>query len=60
MALTLMPACYYIFLLVICFDVYSISLSTNFLIVAALILILSFGPVLACFWPERRDAHIVD
>ena len=60
LALTLVPACYYIFLLVLCFDVYSISISSDFLVIAALILILSFGPVLACFWPERPDVQPVD
>ena len=58
--LTLVPACYYIFLMVICFDVLSISISTHFLIAAALILALSFGPVMACLWPERQRARPVD
>ncbi len=59
-ALMLVPACYYIFLLVICFDFFSISISTGFFVVAALILVLSFGPVMACFWPERPTARPVD
>ena len=58
LALTLLPACYYVFLLVLCFDVFSISISTDFVIVAALILILSFGPVMACFWPERTTRAV--
>ena len=49
-----------IFLLVICFDVLSLAISTDFLIVSALILVLSFGPVVACFWPERQRARSVD
>jgi len=60
LVLTLLPACYYIFLLVICFDVFSISISTDFIIVSAVILVLSFGPVVACFWPERQPARPVD
>jgi hypothetical protein len=52
--LILVPACYYIFLLVLCFDVLSISISADFLTVAAVILVLSFGPVMVCCWPERR------
>ena len=56
--LMLLPSCYYLFLLVLCFDVFSISLSTDFVVVAALILILSFAPVLACFWPERTTRTI--
>ena len=51
--LTLLPACYYIFLLVLCFDVFSIEITGSFLVVALLLFVLSFGPVMACFWPER-------
>jgi len=58
--LTLLPACYYIFLLVLCFDVFSIGISTSFLVVALLVLLLSFAPMLACFWPERRPARSAD
>ena len=58
--LTLLPACYHIFLLVICFDVFSISLSTDFVVVATVLLVLSFGPVMVCFWPERRVAPPID
>jgi hypothetical protein len=60
LALTLLPACYYIFLLIICFDVLSISISTDFVVAAVLILILSFAPVMACFWPERQSARPID
>ena len=58
--LTLLPAGYHIFLLVIFFDVFSISLSTDFVVVSAVLLILSFGPVMVCFWPERRAARPID
>ena len=58
--LLLLPACYYIFLLVLCFDFFSLAISTDFFVVAILILVLSFGPVVACFWPERRPARPVD
>ncbi len=60
LVLTLLPATYYVFLLVICFDVFSISLSTDFVIVATLVVVLSFGPVVVCFWPERQVARTVD
>ena len=60
LVLTLVPACYYIFMMVICFDVLSISISTHFVIAAALILALSFGPMMVCFWPERERARPVD
>jgi hypothetical protein len=58
--LMLVPAAYYLFLLVLCFDIYSVALTLDFLYVATLILILSFGPVAACFLPERRSARPVD
>jgi hypothetical protein len=51
--LTLLPACYYIVLLIICFDVCSIAISRTFVAVACLVFVLSFAPVMVCFWPER-------
>ncbi len=56
--LTLVPAGYYIFLMVILFDFFSIAISTGFVVVALLILVLSIGPVMACFWPERRTGPV--
>jgi hypothetical protein len=53
--LGLLPAGYYIFLLVMCFDVFSLSLSGDFALVAGLLLFLSFAPVMVCFWPEPRQ-----
>jgi hypothetical protein len=60
--LTLMfvPACYYVFALILCFDVLKIPLSTGFLVAATLIVILSIGQVLVCFWPERGTRASVD
>jgi hypothetical protein len=55
--LALLPAGYYIFLLVLCFDVFSLSIASDFIIAAALILVLSFAPVMVCFWPERHSAR---
>jgi hypothetical protein len=60
LGLTLLPACYYIFLLILCFDVFSLSLSIDFVITAALILVLSFAPVMVCFWPERERARSIE
>ncbi|MFA5909651.1 MAG: hypothetical protein WC815_12800 [Vicinamibacterales bacterium] len=51
-ALTLMTACYNIVLLTIFADF--VSLSDHLFIVAIGVLFLSLGPVMACFWPERR------
>ena len=58
LALMLLPTSYYVFLMVLWFDVFSISLSTDSVVVAALIWILSFAPVMACFWPERPTRAI--
>jgi hypothetical protein len=58
LALMLLPTAYYVFLMVLWFDVFSISLSTDSVVVAVLTWILSFAPVMACFWPERSTRGI--
>lgn len=58
--LMLMPAGYYIFMMILCFDFMEISISTGFFVFAALILALSFAPAMVCFWPERRAARSAD
>jgi hypothetical protein len=55
--LMLVPAAYYLFLLVLFFDIYAVALTIDFLYVATLIVILSLGPVAACFLPERRSTR---
>jgi hypothetical protein len=60
LALTLLPASYYIFFMLICFDVYKVSISTGFVLASSAILVLSVAPVLACFWPDRPAAPPVD
>ena len=60
LALLLLPAGYYIFLMVILFDFFSIEITRTFFVVAALILALSVGPVAACFWPDRPAARPLD
>jgi hypothetical protein len=59
-ALMLLPAGYYIFLMVLLFDFFSIEISRAFFVVAALILGLSVAPVAVCFWPERPAVRPVD
>ena len=57
-ALALLPACYYAFLIIVFAD---FAESTGgFTRVAALIVVLSLTPVLACFWPERRAPRPTD
>jgi hypothetical protein len=55
--LTLVPACYYVFMLTVCLDAFQTW--REFFGVAALILVLSFCPVVVCFWP-RRAASLAD
>jgi hypothetical protein len=56
--LVLMTGCYNIVLLTLFADF--ISISSNLVGVAVGLLFLSLGPVMACFWPERRRAPRVD
>jgi hypothetical protein len=58
-ALALMPTCYYLFLMLICLD-FRPSSTGLFFTVASVILVLSLGPVMVCFWPARRSARPVD
>jgi hypothetical protein len=55
--LALLPVLYYAFLIVLWADFF--AMSTGLLLVAALV-VLSFGPVLACYWPERPTAPRAD
>jgi hypothetical protein len=59
-SLMLLPAAYYIFLMVILFDFFSIEIAGAFFVVAALILGLSVAPVAVCFWPERPAVRPID
>ncbi len=56
--LTLVPAGYYLFMLAVCLDVFRTW--SDFFAVAALILALSFCPVIVCFWPRRPAASVAD
>ena len=56
--LTLMPTCYYMSLLVLCFD--AVKTWGGFLSLAAMVVALSCAPVLVCFWPSRRRVRVID
>lgn len=58
-ALTLMPTCYYLFLMLICLDFRPSSIGL-FFGVASVILVMSVGPVMVCFWPARHTSRPVD
>ena len=59
LALTMMPVCYYLSLVVICFDFFAfpIPIARGLIAAAVLLLVFAFGPVMVCFWPERRSAE---
>ena len=50
-ALTLIPACYYLFLFLLCVPVRAKLDALSFGL-AAVVLVLSASPALACYWPE--------
>lgn len=56
--LALLPACYYTFLMIVFADFFSAA--ESFVTIAALIAVLSLGPVTACFWPARDRARAAD
>lgn len=53
-ALTLIPACYYTFLIYLCQPQAALYVQANYgrLVLPAAIAVLSIAPVLACCWPE--------
>jgi hypothetical protein len=58
--LTFIPAAYYTLLIVICAPLgeYPFSTSAGRLGVGAIIVALSLGPVVACYWPDRPQRRI--
>ena len=53
----LVPAGYYVFMMTVCLDAFRTW--SEFFGTAALILVMSFFPVVVCFWP-RRTASLAD
>jgi hypothetical protein len=60
LALTLIPACYYLLLMLVCTPADSFLRATHEgrLLTGAVILVLSLGPVIACYWPERPARRV--
>ena len=56
--LALLPAGYYTFLLIVFSDFFPAP--GGLLVVTTLILLLSLGPVLVCYWPDRYSAPPLD
>ena len=55
LGLTLIPACYYTLLLMVCAPLGDLPFGTlnGRVVVCLAILVLSLGPAIACYWPER-------
>lgn len=58
LALTLLPACYYVALLAVCFGAFTTW--SGFFALVALIVAMSAAPVMVCFWPSRRPISPAD
>lgn len=58
-ALTLLPTCYYLSLMLICLD-FRPSSTGLFFAVASVVMVMSLGPVMVCFWPSRRSGRAAD
>lgn len=58
LGLVLLPVCYFAFMMVLFADV--LELSSGFLVGGVLGAVLSFGPVMVCYWPERQPAPPAD
>ena len=52
--LALIPGCYYSLLVTLLLPAPMFATASGRLTIAAAIFALSFGPVLACYWPERH------
>ncbi len=57
-ALTLVPACYYLCLFTLCLG--AISTWTAGLALAGFVTVLSVAPVMVCFWPSRHPMRDTD
>ena len=53
-ALALIPGCYYSLLVTLLLPTAIFDTASGRVTIAAAIFVLSFGPVVACYWPERH------
>ncbi|HEX6163116.1 MAG TPA: hypothetical protein VFZ31_07115 [Vicinamibacterales bacterium] len=56
--LALLPFCYDVVLLMLFSDFFDMTGGVRF--IAAMMLVLSFVPVVVCFWPERRVTRSIE
>jgi hypothetical protein len=58
LTVALVPAAYYVFMMTVCLDAFRTW--SEFFGTAALILVMSFLPVVVCFWPRRSSISLAD
>jgi hypothetical protein len=58
--LTLVPACYFLTMLILFLDFFTGMNTANVMTTLAIVSVMSVGPAMICFWPERRALPRVD
>lgn len=58
--LTLVPACYSLTMLLLFLDFFTAMDTRSVLTTLAIVCVLSVGPAMICFWPERRAVPRID
>ena len=58
LTVALVPAAYYVFMMTVCLDAFRTW--SEFFGTAGLILVMSFLPVVVCFWPRRSSISLAE
>ena len=58
--LTLVPACYFLTMLVMFLDFFTAMNTASVMTTLAIVCVMSVGPAMICFWPERRAVPHAD
>lgn len=60
LALSLVPACYFLTMLVLFLDLFTAMNTASVMTTLAIVCVTSVGPAVICFWPERRAVPHAD
>jgi len=60
LCLTLVPACYFLTMLILFLDFFTSMNTANVMTTLAIVSVMSVGPAMVCLWPERRALPRVD
>jgi len=58
--LTLVPSCYFLTMVLLFLDFFTEMKAASVLTTLAIVCVMSLGPAMICFWPERRAVPRVD